>query len=162
MLEPSSWKEKNPYLTGQKKYSKTDMTGEEDLCLLIDFIKLKYSCEAFGWKDNIILKSISFLPFPYCCKYDPSSLFGPHNSPFFLLPLSRWNLNTMSVRVAEVAREHGWHLLKSLDSDENFKPEHTLFYRELRFVAIYPLFGDLWAKKVPVWVKNSIFHGIYH
>ena len=28
-------------------------------------------------------------------------------------------------RVAEVAREHGWHTPKSLDSDENFKPEHT-------------------------------------
>ena len=46
---------------------------------------------------------------------------------------------------------------KSLDSDENFKPEHTLFCRELRFVAIYALFfGDVWAKKVPFWVKNSV------
>ena len=58
--------------------------------------------------------------------------------------------------MAEVAREHGWHPPKSLDSDENFKPEHTLFCRELRFVAIYALFGDLWAKKVPFWVKNSV------
>ena len=49
--------------------------------------------------------------------------------------------------MAEVAREHGWHPLKSLNSDENFQPKHTLFYRELRFVAIYALFGDLWAKK---------------
>ena len=72
------------------------------------------------------------------------------------------------IRVAEVAREHGWHPPKSLDSDENFKPEHTLFCRELRFVAIYALFGDLWAKKVPFWVKNSVswarsalLHGIY-
>ena len=55
-----------------------------------------------------------------------------------------------------------------LDSEENFKPEHTLFCRELRFVAIYALFGDLWAKKVPFWVKNSVswarsalLHGIY-
>ena len=71
-------------------------------------------------------------------------------------------------RVAEVAREHGWHPPKSLDSDENFKPEHTLFCRELRFVAIHALFGDLWAKKVPFWVKNSVswarsalLHGIY-
>ena len=49
-------------------------------------------------------------------------------------------------RVAEVVREHGRHPPKSLDSDENFKPEHTLFCRELRFVAIYALFfGDLWA-----------------
>ena len=39
---------------------------------------------------------------------------------------------------------------------QNFKTEHTLFCRKLRFVAIYPLFGDLWAKKVPFWVKNSI------
>ena len=72
------------------------------------------------------------------------------------------------VRVAEVAREHGWHPPKSLESDENFKPKHTLFCRELRFVAIYALFGDLWAKKVPFGVKNSVFwarsallHGIY-
>ena len=36
-------------------------------------------------------------------------------------------------RMAEVAREHGWPPPKSLDSDENFKPEHTLFCRELRF-----------------------------
>ena len=71
-------------------------------------------------------------------------------------------------RVAEVAREHRWHPPKSLDSDENFKPKHTLFCRELRFVAIYTLFGDLWAKKVPFWVKNSVswarsalLHGIY-
>ena len=50
-------------------------------------------------------------------------------------------------RVAVVAREHGWHPTKSLDLDENFKPEHTLFCRELRFVPSYALFGDLWAKK---------------
>ena len=44
------------------------------------------------------------------------------------------------------------------DSDENFKPEHTLFCRKLRFVAIYALlFGDLWAKKVPFWVKTVLF-----
>ena len=45
--------------------------------------------------------------------------------------------------MAEVAREPP----KNLDLDENFKPEHTLFCREIRFVAIYALFGDLWAKK---------------
>ena len=59
--------------------------------------------------------------------------------------------------MAEVAREHGWHPPKSLDPDENFMPEHTLFCRELRFVAIYALiFGDLWAKKVPFWVKTVL------
>ena len=31
--------------------------------------------------------------------------------------------------------------------DENFQPEHTLFCCKLRSVAIYALFGDLWAKK---------------
>ena len=45
--------------------------------------------------------------------------------------------------MAEVAREHGWHLPKSLDSDENVKLEHTLFCRELRFVAIYALFLEV-------------------
>ena len=71
-------------------------------------------------------------------------------------------------RLAEVARKHGWHPPKSLDSDEKFKPEHTLFCHELRFVGIYSLFGDLWAKKVPFGVKNSfswprsaLLHGIY-
>ena len=59
------------------------------------------------------------------------------------------NEDDLLPRVAEVAREHGWHPPKSLDSAENFKPKHTLFCRELRFVAIYALFGDLWAKKVP-------------
>ena len=53
------------------------------------------------------------------------------------------SVNSLSSRVAEVAREHGWHPPKSLDSDENFKPEHTLFCRELRFVAIYALFFEV-------------------
>ena len=47
-----------------------------------------------------------------------------------------WSKRTLQLRVAEVAREHGWHPPKSLDSDKNFKPEHTLFCHELRFVAI--------------------------
>ena len=46
--------------------------------------------------------------------------------------------------------------LKSLDLHGNFQPEYTLFCRELRFVAIFALFGDLWAQKVPFWVKNSV------
>ena len=61
-------------------------------------------------------------------------------------------------RVAEVAREHGWHPPKSLDSDKNFKPEHTLFCCELRFVAIYALFGDLWAKKC-LFGSKTVFLG---
>ena len=65
-------------------------------------------------------------------------------------------------------RGHGGPPPKSLDLDENFKPKHTLFCRKLRFVAIYALSGDLWAKKVPFGVKNSVswarsalLHGIY-
>ena len=53
------------------------------------------------------------------------------------------SVNSLSCRVAEVAREHGWHPPKSLDSDKNFKPEHTLFCCELRFVAIYALFFEI-------------------
>ena len=51
---------------------------------------------------------------------------------------------------------------KSSDLDENFKPKHTLFFRELRFVAIYALFGDLWAKKVPFWVKTVLLRQEVH
>ena len=50
-------------------------------------------------------------------------------------------------RVVEVARGHGGAPRKSLDSDENFKPKHTLFCRQFSIVAIYALFGDLWARK---------------
>ena len=39
---------------------------------------------------------------------------------------------------------------------KKIKPEHTLFCRKLIFVAIYALFGDLWAKKVPFGVKNIV------
>ena len=63
-------------------------------------------------------------------------------------------------RVAEVAREHGWHPPKSLDSYENFKPEHALFCRELRFVAIYALF--FWRSlgiKSAFWSKRTVLLG---
>ena len=61
----------------------------------------------------------------------------------------------IGIRVAEVAREHGWHPPKSLDLDENFKPEHTVFCRELRFVAIYALFEDLWVKNSVSWARST-------
>ena len=38
-------------------------------------------------------------------------------------------------------------LPECLDSDENFKPEYTLFCRELRFVAIYTLFLEIFGHK---------------
>ena len=40
-------------------------------------------------------------------------------------------MNRIRTRVAEVARGHGGPPPKSLDLDENFKPEHTLFCRNL-------------------------------
>ena len=65
--------------------------------------------------------------------------------------------------VAEVAREHGWHPPKSLDLDEKpekpKKPEHTLFCRKLIFVALYALFGDLWAKKKCLLGSKTVFLG---
>ena len=72
-------------------------------------------------------------------------------------------------RVAEVAREHGWHPPKSSDSDENFKPEHTPFCRELRFVAIYALFfwrslgikSAFLGKNSASWARSALLHGIY-
>ena len=70
----------------------------------------------------------------------------PYNNIIFIFLACHKVVTCGTTRVAEVAREHGWHPPKSLDSDENFKPEHTLFCRELRFVTIYALFfGDLWA-----------------
>ena len=56
----------------------------------------------------------------------------------------------MSDRVAEVVQRHEGPSPKSLDLDENLSP--IIHY----FVAIYALFGDLWAQKVPFWVKNSV------
>ena len=47
---------------------------------------------------------------------------------------------------------------KGLDSDKNFKPEHALFCRELRLVAIYVLFEDLWAKKC-LFGSKTVFLG---
>ena len=77
----------------------------------------------------------------------------------FRLPTTQVATICSTTRVAEVVRGA---------PTEKFKPEHTLFCRELRFDAIYALSRDLWAKKVPFWVKNSVswarsalLHGIY-
>ena len=59
-------------------------------------------------------------------------------------------------RVAEVAREHGWHPPKSLDSDENFKPEHTLFCRNIKICCDIRTFWRYLGKKVPFWVKTVL------
>ena len=61
-----------------------------------------------------------------------------------------------TIRVAEVVRGHGGPPPKSLD--ENFKPKHMLFCRNSRFVAIYALFGDFWAKK-SLFGSKTVFFG---
>ena len=66
---------------------------------------------------------------------------------FSSIKSAKFSIFTVYARVAEVVQGHGGPPPKSLDWDENFKPEHTLFCRELRFVVIYALFGDLWGKK---------------
>ena len=60
--------------------------------------------------------------------------------------------------MAGVAREHGWPPPKSLDSDENFKPEHALFCRELRFVAIYALL-EIFGQKKCLFGSKTVFLG---
>ena len=43
------------------------------------------------------------------------------------------DIGKVSDGVAEVAREHGWHPPKSLDSDENFKPTYAILSRYSEF-----------------------------
>ena len=80
----------------------------------------------------------------------------------FRLPTTQVATICSTTRVAEVVRGNGGPPPKSLDSDKNFKPEHTQFSRELRFVAIYALFGDLWAKNMPFWAKNNARSALLH
>ena len=75
----------------------------------------------------------------------------------FMILLHFRRICVRSTRVAEVVQGHGGPLPKSLDSDENLKHKHTLFRRELRFVAINALFGDLWAKKCLLGQKPAIY-----
>ena len=55
-------------------------------------------------------------------------------------------------------RGHGGTPPKTLDSGKNFKLEHTLFCGKLRFVAIFALLGDFWAKKC-FFGSKTVFHG---
>ena len=63
-------------------------------------------------------------------------------------------------------RRCGGPSTKSLDSDENFKPQHTLFCCDIEICS--DLRTNLWPQKVLFWVKNSVcwarnalLHGIY-
>ena len=57
---------------------------------------------------------------------------------------------------------------RTLFPEENFKPEHTLFFCELRFVAIYALFwrslgikNAFLGKNSASWARSALLHGIY-
>ena len=89
-----------------------------------------------------------------------------HCNPVFLSPVSRPSFRL--IRVAEVVWRRGGPPPKSLDSDENFKPKHMLFCRELRFVAIYALFLEIFGQKSAFlgknsasWARSALLHGIY-
>ena len=59
-------------------------------------------------------------------------------------------------RVAEVVWGHRGPPLKSLDSDENFKPEHTLFCRKLRFVP-FTHFLEIFGQKKCLFGSKLVF-----
>ena len=80
---------------------------------------------------------------------------GENGSVFSRRQFERATEYSIHARMAEVARGHEGPPPKSLDSDENFKPEHTLICRKLRFVAIYALFGE----KCPFLDQKQCFLG---
>ena len=91
------------------------------------------------------------------------SMFWANEKPFLIVAWPSSVYSSCSKAESSIG-----HLVFFYSGNENFKPEHTLFCRKLRFIAIYALFGDLWAKKVPFWVKNSVswarsalLHSIY-
>ena len=79
-----------------------------------------------------------------------------------------WCYRVLQSRVAEVAWGRGGPPPKVWPRTKIVSPNIGYFFRELRIVAIYALFGDLWAKEMSFWVKNSVswarnalLHGIY-
>ena len=72
-------------------------------------------------------------------------------------------------RVAEVVRRHGGAPTEKFGLGQKFKPELTLFCRELRFVAIYALFfwrslgkkSAFLGKNSASWARSALLHGIY-
>ena len=62
-------------------------------------------------------------------------------------------------RVAEVARGHGGPPPKSLDSDENFKPKHTLFCRDIKICRNFCTFWKTLGKKSALLGPKQCFLG---
>ena len=79
------------------------------------------------------------------------------------------NYTIITSRVAEVAREHGWHPPKSLDWDENFKPEHTFFLSRIKICRDLHTFfwrslgikSAFLGKNSASWARSALLHGIY-
>ena len=72
-------------------------------------------------------------------------------------PATRRNNCLDYKRVAEVAREHGWHPSKSLDSDENFKPLTYAILSPIKICRdLRTFFLRYLGKKVPFWVKTVL------
>ena len=70
--------------------------------------------------------------------------------------------------MAEVAGRHEGLLPKSLDLNSNFKPLHTVFFRDNKICRDSRTFWETLGKTSDFWVKNSVslagsalLHGIY-
>ena len=71
-------------------------------------------------------------------------------------------------RVAKVVRRHEGPMPKSLDSGKNFKPQHTLYRRDIMICRDLRTFWKTLGQKVLIWVKNNVsweksalLHGTY-
>ena len=62
-------------------------------------------------------------------------------------------------RVAEVTQRHEGPSPKSLDSDENLRPNLRHFVAILRFVVIFAFFFEDFGHESAFWVKYSVFLG---
>ena len=76
---------------------------------------------------------------------------------WFLLPFPSFN------KIEDIQNQGGrsWAGARGAPAEKfglgrKFKHKHTLFCRKLRFVAIYALFGDLWAKSAFLGKKQCL------
>ena len=77
-------------------------------------------------------------------------------------PHSLHSFTVLVARVAKVARTCQGPLPKNLDSDGNLSPNIRYFVAKLRFVAMYTIFGRLWAIKCFLSKKCTITWYILH
>ena len=60
--------------------------------------------------------------------------------------------------MAEVVRRHEGPSPKSLDSDENFKLQHMLYFRNIMFCRDLCTFWKTLGKKVLFWVQEVRYY----